>query len=279
VGRFSAFSFVCHFDPPIRMHPVLFQIGSLMVPSYGACAALGVLLALAVAPVTARRAGLDPRHAWNMLVLAGFASVALSRLVLIAINLGDLRRHPRWLLALAMVHHPLLAAIGIAGGLAAVVIYARWAKLPFRTVADCLAAPVALGMAFEQFGALMAGSDFGREATSGFTVTYTSELAARWSGTPLGVAVYPVQLYAALGALLLALLCLLLPTRRRGDLAGVWLLGTGVLLFLTEVLRDWEGRGVLLAGSMDIPQLVGLGLVVLSGIVLFDWRNSTPRKN
>ena len=266
------------------MHPVLFQIGSLMVPSYGACAALGVLLALAVAPLTARRADLDPRHAWNMMVLAVFASIALSRFTLIAINLGDLRRHPRWLLALAMVHHPLLAAIGIAGGAAAVVIYARWASLPWRSVADCLAAPVALGMAFDQLGALMAGSDFGREAASGFTITYTSELAARWSGTPLGVALYPVQAYAALGALLLALLCLLLPSRRPGDLAGVWLLGTGILLFLTETLRDWEGRGVLFApathtGIVDIPQLVGLGMVVLSGIVLFDWRNSTPRTN
>jgi phosphatidylglycerol---prolipoprotein diacylglyceryl transferase len=257
------------------MHPVLFQIGSLMVPSYGACAAVGVLLALASAPFTARKAGLDPRHAWNMVVLAIFASLALSRLALIAINLGDLRRHPRWLLALAMVHHPLLAAIGIAGGAAAVVIYARWARLRLRQVADCLAAPVALGMAFEQFGALLAGSDFGREAISGFTVTYTNELAARWSGTPLGVELYPVQAYAALGALLLALLCLLYPSRRQGDLAGIWLLGTGILLFLTETLRDWEGRGVFFAGSMDIPQLVGLGLVVLSGIILFDWRKST----
>jgi phosphatidylglycerol---prolipoprotein diacylglyceryl transferase len=262
------------------MHPVLFQIGSLMVPSYGACAAVGVLLALALAPFTARKVGLDPRHAWNMLVLAVFASVALSRLVLIAINLGDLRRHPRWLLALAMVHHPLLAAIGIAGGAAAVAIYARWAKLSLRVVADCSAAPVALGMAFEQLGALMAGSDFGREATSGFTVTYTNELAARWSGTPLGVELYPVQAYAALGALLLMLLCLLFPSRRQGDLAAIWLLGTGILLFLTEILRDWEGRGVFFAGAghvgtMDIPQLVGLGMVVLSGIVLFDWRNST----
>jgi phosphatidylglycerol:prolipoprotein diacylglycerol transferase len=258
------------------MHPALFQVGSLLVPTYGVCAALGVLFALAVAPFSARRAGLDPRHAWNMLVLALFASIALSRLVLIAINLGDLRKHPRWLLALAMVHHPLLAAIGIAGGLIAIVIYTRWARLPLLAVADCLAAPVAFGMAFEQLGALMAGSDFGREATSGLSITYTSELAARWSGTPLGIALYPVQAYAALGALLLAMFCCLQPIRRRGDVAGVWLLGTGILLFLTEILRDWEGRGVFLAGSMDIPQLVGLGMVVLSGIVLFDWRNSTP---
>jgi hypothetical protein len=65
-----------------------------------ACAVLGA------------RTGLDPRHAWNMLVLAVFSALAISRLLLIVMNLSDLRKHPTWLLAIAMVHHPLLAAVG-----------------------------------------------------------------------------------------------------------------------------------------------------------------------
>jgi prolipoprotein diacylglyceryltransferase len=88
------------------------------------------------------------------------------------------------------------------------------------------------------------------------------------------VAVYPVQAYAAVGALVLAAITfvwLLLP-RRAGDVAGVWLIGAGVLLCLTEGFRDWEGRGVVLRGIADIPQLVGLGMVVLGGAVLWDWR-------
>jgi len=256
------------------MHPVLFQIGSLVVPSYGALAALGVLLALALAQVTAKRAGLDSRHAWNMLVLAVFASLAVSRLVLIVMNLSDLRRHPSWLLAVAMVHHPLLAAAGVLGGTIAVYGYARWARLPLGAVADCLAAPVALGMAAEQVGALLAGSGYGRETTAAWVVIYTSPLAARWSGTPLGVPLHPVQAYAAAGALMLACVAFgwLFVPRRRGDVAGVWLAGMGILLFVTEMYRDWEGRGVVLGGLVDIPQLVGLGLVVLGGAVLFDWR-------
>ena len=259
------------------VHPVLFQICSLLVPSYGACAALGVLLTLALAQSTARRTGLNPRHAWNMLVLAVFASLAVSRLVLIAMNLSDLRRHPTWLLAVAMVHHPLLAAVGIASGAGAVLAYARWMKLPLSVVADCLAAPVALGMAAEQVGALLAGSDFGRdsESTSALgAISYSSALAARWSGTPLGVPLYPVQAYAALGALLLAWIVfawLFLP-RRNGDAAGVWLTGAGALLFVTEIFRDWEGRGVVFGGRFDIPQLVGLGMVLCGGLVLLDWR-------
>lgn len=263
------------------MHPVLFQIGSLLVPSYGACAALGVLLALGLAQLTAKRVELNPRHAWNMLVLAVFAALAASRLILVAMNLSDLRLHPRWLLAVAMVHHPLLAAIGIASGLIAVIWYALWAKLPLRVVADCLSAPVSLVMAAEQLGALLAGSDYGRETSSAWAVTYSSPLAARWSGTPLGTPLYPVQAYAAIGALLLAAIVYgwLFMRRRNGDAAGVALVGGGALLFVTEVFRDWEGRGALLGGLVDIPQLVGLGLVLLGGLVLLDWqRNAAIEK-
>ena len=272
--NFSSLSFV---------HPVLFQIGPLLVPSYGACAALGVLLALALAQLTAVRTGLNPRHAWNMLVLAVFASLAVSRLVLIAMNLSDLRRHPRWLLAVAMVHHPLLAAVGIVSAAAAVLAYIRWIRLPLAAVADCLAAPVSLAMAAEQVGALLAGSDFGRDSPSTSfpgAVTYSSALVGRWSGTPLGAPLYPVQAYAALGALLLAAIVfiwLFLP-RRKGDVAGVWLAGAGVLLFVTEIFRDWEGRGVVFGGLVDIPQLVGLGMVLLGGAVLLDWRRRSAGK-
>ena len=271
------------FNSLSSVHPVLFQVGPLLVPSYGACAALGVLLALALAQLTAVRTGLNPRHAWNMLVLAVFASLAVSRLVLIAMNLSDLRRHPRWLLAVAMVHHPLLAAVGIVSGAAAVLIYVRWMNLPLAAVADCLAAPVSLGMAAEQIGALLAGSDFGRDSSSTSfpgAVTYSSQLAGRWSGTPLGVPLYPVQAYAALGALLLAAIVFawLSLQRRNGDVAGVWLAGAGVLLFVTEIFRDWEGRGVVFGGLLDIPQLVGLGMVLLGGAVLLDWRRRSAGK-
>jgi phosphatidylglycerol:prolipoprotein diacylglycerol transferase len=261
------------------MHPVLFQIGSLVVPSYGACAALGVLLALGAAQWAAVKAGLLARHGWNMVVLAVFAALAVSRLVLIGMNLSELRRHPSWLLAIAMVHHPLLAAAGAVGAGAAVLAYARWARLPLAAVGDCLAAPVALGMAAEQVGALLAGSDFGRESAGStwlLAVTYSSELAARWSGTPLGVALYPVQGYAAMGWGLLAgivAVWLALGTRR-GDAAGLGLVGAGIVLFVTEMFRDWEGRGVVFGGVVDAPQLVGLGLVVAGGLVLWDW---TPR--
>lgn len=258
------------------MHPLLFQIGSFLLPTYGACVAAGVLLALATARFTSRRAGIDPRHAWNMLILGVFAALAGSRLFLIAMNLGNLKLHPRWLLAISMIHHPLLAAIGIVCGALAILAYIRKVHLPIAVAGDSLAVPLSLVIAAEQVGAWMAGSDFGIESlhTSPLlAVTYSNEFAARWSGTPLGVPLYPVQLYAVAGALLLAVItyCWLSIPHRRGDVAGVWLIGLGMQLFVTEGFRDWDGRGVLFHGTIDTPQVAAIVLVLIGCAALLQF--------
>jgi phosphatidylglycerol---prolipoprotein diacylglyceryl transferase len=252
------------------VHPVLIHIGAFVIPSYGAIAALGVLAALIVAQRTALFARLNPGQIWNLCVIALFAALVAQRLLLIAINMSDLRRHPSWLLTLAMVHHPLLAAVGAAAALVAGVLYARRKQMPLRTTADVLAAPLALGMAFEQFGALLAGSDYGIEAQIPWAVTYTHPLAAMWSGTPLGIPLHPVQAYTAMAFLTFAVFLLVWQPamRQHGDLAGIWLMGTGVIEFITELWRDPQGRGVMLNGMIDGPQLAAIAMVLGGALVL-----------
>ena len=266
------------------MYPVLFHLGSILIPAYGALAALGVLLALWMAQRTARIAGLDARKVWNLCVVALFAALAASKLLLVALNWSELRLHPMWLLGLAMIHHPLLACCGgLAAGFAA-VFFGRRQRLPLWATADALAAPLALGLAFEQLGALLAGSGYGVEAGTGiaahWAVTYTHPLAALWSGAPLDVALHPVQAYAALAFLTLSIFLLIwLPYRRQsGDVAGLFLLGAGVAIFVTEFWRDSEGRGALLGGALDGPQIAAVALVVAGGLVMLE-RNGSPAKD
>jgi len=257
------------------VYPVLFHLGSILIPAYGALTAVGVLLALLLTQRTARIAGLDGRKVWNLCVVALIAALAGSRLLLVALNWSDLRLHPMWLLGLAMIHHPLLGAFGaLAAGVAA-SLYGRWQRLPLWTTADALAAPVALGLAFEQLGALLAGSGYGIEASgiaSHWAVIYTNPLAERWSGAPLDVPVHPVQAYAALAFFILAIfLFFWLPRRRQqGDLFGLLLLGAGVAVFVTEFWRDPEGRGALLGGALNGPQAATVALVVAGGLVLLE---------
>lgn len=252
------------------MHPVLFHIGSVLIPSYGALAAVGVLVALILAQQTARTAGVSSAQIWNLCVIALFAALAGSRLLLIVVNLRDVVRHPMWLLGLATVHHPLVAAAAALIGLVAAWLYARWQRMPLLSTADALAAPVALGIACEQIGTLMAGSGFGTAATVPWAITYANPLALRWSGTPLGIPLHPVQAYASVAALTLSILLLvLMPVRRQaGDIAGVALVGGGVTIFATEFWRDWDGRGVMLHGAVDGPQIAAMLMVIAGALIL-----------
>jgi len=254
------------------VHPVLFHIGSLLIPSYGALSALGVLLALFLAQRTARIAAVNAAQVWSLCVVGLFAALAGQRLLLIAVNWSDLRRHPGWMLGLAMIHHPLLAGVGALAGVGSAAWYARWKRMPLARTADALAAPLALGLAFEQLGALMAGSGYGTETSVRWAVTYNDILAARWSGTPLGIPLHPVQAYAAVAFLTLSIfLLVLLPAQRRqGDVAGLGLLGAGVAIYITELGRDTEGRGTLLNGALDGPQTAAILLVLAGAFVLME---------
>jgi phosphatidylglycerol:prolipoprotein diacylglycerol transferase len=254
------------------VHPVLFHLGSILIPAYGVMAAVGALLALFSAQQTARVVGVNPARVWNLCVVSVCAALAAERLVLVVANWSALRRHPAWALGLAVIHHPLLGSAGALAGLAGAGWYARGHGMPLRATADVLAAPLALGLACEQIGALLAGSGFGTEAGAQvrWAVTYTSPQAAVWSGTPLGVPLHPVQAYAALAFLALAIfLFAWLPRRRQaGDVAGLWLMGAGAAIFLTEIWRDPEGRGAVLQGALDGPQMAGVVMVLVGAVVL-----------
>lgn len=258
-----------------QVHPVLFHIGSLVIPSYGAITALGVLLALMLAIHVAGRLRIDPNRIWNLCVIMLFTAMVGSRLLLVVVNWTVLRHHPVWMLSLAMVHHPLLSAIGAFIAIAVAAVYARTQKLPLRTTADVLAAPAALGMAFDQIGALMAGSGYGTGTHVPWAVIYTDPLAARWSDAPLGVPVHPVQAYAALCFFAIAsAIFLWLPHRRQnGDLAGIFLMATGTVMFITELWRDPIGRGALFKGMLKAPQVAGI-VFVLAGMLLLLERKS-----
>jgi phosphatidylglycerol---prolipoprotein diacylglyceryl transferase len=252
------------------VYPVLFHIGAIVIPAYGAVSALGVLLALLLAQRTSRIVQVNAAQVWNLCVLSLFAALIASRLLLVVANWGVLRRHPSWMFGLGMVHHPLVGAVGAFAGALAALVYARRTRMPLRNTADALAAPLALGLAFEQIGALLAGSGFGTVSAARWAVTYNNILAARWSGTPLGVPLHPVQAYAALAYLTVSVSMLLwLPMRRQpGDVAGLWLMTTGVAVFLTELWCDTEGRGEFFGGALDGPQIAAIVMVLAGGVML-----------
>ena len=238
-------------------------------------AAVGVLAGLLLALRTARVAGVSPGHVWNLCVVAVCAALVCERLLLVAANWSALRSHPAWTLGLAMIHHPLLAGAGTVAALLCALWYARRHRMPLAATADALAAPLSVGLTFEQLGALLAGSGYGTGSAAPWAVTYTSALASLWSGTPLGMPLHPVQAYAALAFLALAVIAVAwLPRRKReGDVAGAWLMLAGAAIYMTELWRDPEGRGVVLKGALDGPQIAAIAMVLVGAVVLRERAN------
>jgi len=253
------------------MHPLLFHLGRLAIPTYGVFTALALLIALAAAVWQARRSGLPADKVWNLGLIAILAALFGARLLLIAANLRTFHAHPFWILGLATIPGTWIVLGGAAIGLIAAVLYASAEGLPLLRTADVVAPGIALAFAINQIGAFCGGLAWGRPTTLPWGVTYRSVVAWLWYRTPLGDRLHPVQLYDAAASLLIFTLLLWMPRKRPGEIAGAWLFLYGLCRFFTEFFRGDESLFVL---GLTLSQVFAV-LAVLAGGAL--WLRRTPQ--
>jgi phosphatidylglycerol:prolipoprotein diacylglycerol transferase len=251
------------------MHPILFQIGSWPVYSYGVLLALAYLAGLQLAVVRARRAGLDPAKVMDLGIYLIIAALIGAKLMLVAVDFNYFRTQPRELLSL-------VRAGGVFyGGLIAAFATGLWLvgryRLPVWTTADLIAPGIALGHVVGRFGCLLAGCCYGRPAEGlRWAITFTDPVASVNVGTPLQIPLHPTQLYDA-GAELLILAGLLIFERRGRRFAGrtfwLYLLLYAISRYVIEIYRGDE-RGMIFGVSTS--QFVSILLVPVSLVML--WR-------
>ncbi len=207
---------------------------------------------------------------WNLGVIAVLVFLLSARLILVAAHLRDFLGHPLWMLGLTTIRGPWITlAAAVVAGLAA-LLYLGTHGLHLRSVLDCYAPGVALAAALFSAGDLLSGSGYGRPA--GWGLVFHSLQAQRWAGTPLGVPLYPVQLFEfatelALCAGLLAYLesTRLHRTRQPGSAAALWLAGYGVSHFAFSLLRGDLGTALLPPAQMaSLAALAGSAVLLLS---------------
>lgn len=221
------------------MYPRLLQFGHFAIPTYGAFTALALVAALSALVQLARRLGLSPNKLWNLGLIGILTALIGSRLLMAAVYFSAFREHPFWVLGLATDRGVWVGVFALVLGIAAGLLYALAEGLPFLRVLDCLAPAAALGLVLNRIGAFLAGLDYGLPTASAFGVGYTSPFAAFWYGTPLGVRLYPVQIYQGVAflAIFVALLWWLPRRKQHGELAGAWLFLTGVAAFFLDFYR------------------------------------------
>lgn len=224
------------------MYPVLLHIGPLTIYSYGAMMAIAFLTAGYLTGRELQRRGHNRDLASSLLVWAAVGGLVGARIWSV---LNDWQSFVR-----APVHFLTSGAGfvwygGLLGGLLAVSWCIRRHRLPWGTVADCIAPGLALAHGIGRIGCELAGDgDWGIPSTLPWAHSYPNAIIGwhEWTasrGYPMDVRVHPAPLYeAAAYAMVFAILWAL---RKRpwpaGNLFWLYLILAPTARFFIEFIR------------------------------------------
>jgi phosphatidylglycerol:prolipoprotein diacylglycerol transferase len=253
------------------MHPILFEIGSWPVYSYGVLLALAYLAGLQLAVIRARRWGLNATKVMDFGIYLIIAALVGAKLMLVAVDFDYFRQQPRELLSLVRAGGVFYG--GLLGALAVGLWLVRRYGLPVWTTADLFAPGIALGHVVGRIGCLLAGCCYGQPTEAAWGITFTHPVAAANVGTPLGLPLHPTQLYDA-GAELLILAVLLVMERRGRGFPGrtfwLYMLLYAISRYIVEIYRG-DPRGMV--WGMSTSQFVSLLVVPLAIVMLLRLRS------
>lgn len=248
------------------MHPVLFEYGRITLYTYGLFVALAFITGLWLAGREAERRGLDPRMVQDLGFVVLIAAIVGARLFFVLIEWRHFVDHPLQIFEIwkgGLVFYGGFTAAILAGGL-----YVRAKGLPTWEVGDLAVPSLALGQALGRLGCFSAGCCFGAACDLPWAVTFSDPRSL----APLGVALHPAQLYAAVANL--AIFAVLywgvrLRQRSSGQVLGAYLVLYPITRFLLEFLRD-DPRGAL--GALSTSQAMSLPLLAVGLWILFTRR-------
>ena len=254
------------------MHPILFKIGSFPEGTYGLILTAGFFLALVLAQRLGRRDNIAPESMSDLAITLLLAGILGAKLLMIIVDLFSgvpFARilDPGYLRAGGAIHG------GVIAGTAAFFWRVKRLRMPLAATLDALAPAVALGQAIGRLGCFSAGCCYGTECHLPWSVTFTNPDAAWLSGTPLGIALHPVQLYSSLASASILGLLLLVGLRRRftGQVMALYFILEGAARIIVEMWRGDLDRGFLLGIPwLSTGRLTALAFMTF-GLFLWIW--------
>jgi phosphatidylglycerol:prolipoprotein diacylglycerol transferase len=237
------------------MHPVLLQIGSFKIYSYGTLVAVGFLVALWVCARETDRLGIDRDTFYDLGIWLILAAVVGSRLFHVLVYWRDYAANP--LEIFKLWNGGLVFYGGLLGALLAGGIFLRRKGLPFLPIADVAAIGIPLGIGFGRLGCTLAGCCYGKPTGCPLSITFTNPASL----APLNVPLHPTQPYEALAGFCIALLLYLTRDRFRTPGMRFWtmLILYGIARSSLEILRD-DPRGFV--GPFSESQVVSFVLIL-----------------
>jgi phosphatidylglycerol:prolipoprotein diacylglycerol transferase len=249
------------------MYPRFLQFGALVISTYGVLAVVAAFCGIALWTSIARRIGLEAAKIQNAGVIAVVSIVAGARLAVVIANWRGFLEAPLLILSAGTLAFGSAAIFGVLLAGIAVVFYLLRVRVPLLPALGAAAPAVMLAAAILDIGNFAAGSHYGAPASVPWRVIYSSRFAARTTGVPLGVALHPVQLYAAVAHFVLAavLITMLRHENRPMQILGTALFAEGVLRFVLAPLSgDYADASVLLH-VVTPAQAIAMLMVALGG--------------
>ena len=255
------------------LDPVAFSIGALSVRWYGIADILGFVCAGLLIYLYAKRWKLK-FSSYDILVFVCFCAFSLiifARLVYcIVYGDGYYFKHPLEILALnrgGMSFHG-----GLIGAVIGGIVYAKYYKVQFMTLADLVACVAPVGLFFGRCANFINGELYGAPTTSALGVDFL--------GT--GVYYHPSQLYeAALEGIVLFVILFALsrkvPPRPCGTFLGAFMLLYGVARFCLEFVRLPDSQIGYFFGTWGTMGQLLCFLMVIAGVALLIYAHKNKR--
>lgn len=255
------------------MHPILFKIGSFILPTYGVLLAIALVAALTTVVRLGRREGLDTGQLIDFSTWLIVTALLGAKVLLILTQWSIYREHPGQIFSLATLE---AGGVFYGGFIAATVLaiwYIRTSNLPTWRVFDVYAPAIALGQCIGRLGCFSAGCDFGVPSHSFWAVTFTSKFAHSVTGVPLGVPLFPWQLAASLTMLCIfgILIWRFKHKSRDGEIFLLYIVLYAVARFSLEFLRGDQIRGFVFNGLLSTSQFIALLMLGFAGLLVYRW--------
>jgi phosphatidylglycerol---prolipoprotein diacylglyceryl transferase len=254
---------------------------------YGILIVCGALAGAYIATIEAKRRNIDPDHIWNALLGALILGVIGARLYHVVsspsgttIGWDYYMQNPMEILNFRQGGLGIYGAV--VGGVLAVYLYARYAKLNFLTMIDIAVPGLFIGQAIGRWGNFFNQELYGFPTDLPWAIpidaAHRLPLFADLAKFPVETTrFHPTFLYESLWNLAGAILVLYIARKwvnaKPGDLFLLW----GVLYGLGRFLVEFQRPDAWTISGIATAQLIGLGLMVVCGVWLM-YRHTGPSK-
>jgi phosphatidylglycerol:prolipoprotein diacylglycerol transferase len=239
------------------MHPVLFEIGSVTIYTYGFMIAVGAIVAFAYMGRRAKQEfGMTYSRSNDLFILLLLAGIVGGKFFMIFEDPAYYLSHPGKLISSSgfVFYGSLIFCI------ATMLWFFRKHKIPTLAMLDVMAIVTCIVHGFGRIGCFMAGCCYGLPTDSVFGVVFTDPAC---QAKPLNEPIHPTQLYESGFIFLLMTSLMMLKQRKKfdGQVFLVYLMAYAVGRSVIETFRGDVARGFVVEGVISNSQFISLLLI------------------